>query len=602
MEITTNMNFIITLILTNISFSFYYFFIYYNTKKQYIAIWGFGWVIYSLGFLLYILFTGYNISILLKYFFSIVSSLFLLSGTLLFINYKHFFRFVKISIFIILLTLAACYLISTGSNLISIQDKGHLSIFFSLFTGLNLSIISVWSGIIFLTNKSYFSDDLKSEYNIGTIQHITGWAFIFWGIHKGFYPFINPLFYNSQWNYMTSIVLTIIVNLSMILSYISQNNIEIARSQSIYRFLTENSQDIIAKVSLSPEINFSYISPAVYAITGYSQSEFYTNPSLFTDIIYIDDRSIFEGFLSSSIKSSDPSIIFRLVKKDGKVIWIEQHTTIISSILEKNTSVTCVVILRNISDRMKIEENLFRSETSRRHLMANISHELKSPITSIIGYLSIISDNIGASLQNYDSYIKACLNKSLMLDTLIEDLFELSKLEAHQLKFDFCSFKAGILISEIYEHLYTDIENFGTKPQLINNCSEKCLVCPIISVDKSRIEQVFRNLVTNSINNTPPNGYISLQCYCNNRQIENSPLACVTFAVEDNGRGIDKVDLPFIFERFYKKNSSTNKGTGLGLSICKEIINAHKGEIWAESSENKKTTIFFTLPIWDERR
>ncbi|MCG8485435.1 MAG: ATP-binding protein [Clostridia bacterium] len=583
---------IITLVSISLIYSFFYFYIYIQNKHRYLAIWGFGWIIYSLGYLF-----SYNFgfeAMLFKYSCSIMSSAFLLLGTLQLLNYS-FYPVLRRTLVMTSILIAVIILIT-----FRVHDITTIHHLLSLPVSLMVSIISVFTGIVFLVHDTPNHQIENNLFIVGIIKDFTGWMFIIWGMHKGYYSFVNPNFFFSSWNYISSIILTNILNISIILTSTQQNNIELAKREQLYRLLAEHSQDLIIKFNVYPQKTFSYISPSVLPITGYSKDFFYKDYHHFYDIIYDDDKYLYLNFIKN-LDESNLSLVFRMVKKDSKIIWIEQHTTIICD--EENKPISFEAILRDITQVKENEEKVFKSETSRRQLLANISHELRTPITSIIGYLSLIVDNIITHPKEQIDYIKICLDKSVTLNVLIEDLFELSKLEADQLLFDFKKIDVNDLMAEIYNEFKFDVENINIKFTLIPYNTPDGL-CPNIWIDKTRIIQVFRNLIHNSINNITNDGKITISCKDFNPTILPKPISInpindyILFTIKDNGIGISKNDLPNIFERFYrKKTAGIKEGTGLGLSISKEIVKKHNGEIWAFSEENVGTTIYIILPI-----
>ncbi|MBR0597307.1 PAS domain-containing sensor histidine kinase [Clostridiales bacterium BAD-6] len=438
-------------------------------------------------------------------------------------------------------------------------------------------------------------DNFISKPSKDIVFDITAWAFIIWGIHKGFYDFVTPGYDSSTWNYISSILLTNILNISLVLTYSAQNNNEIRKSENLYRLLTENSKDIIANIKLYPEIRYLYLSPAIQYVTGFEAPDFYNDPKLFSEIIPEPDRTQYFDYLLNS-SNSDGIFLFRLSRKDKKEIWLEQHSTIFYD--ENHNPAYIEAIIRDVTARKRVEERLFNSESSRKKLIANISHELNTPITSIIGYLSIIQDNLLSSPANYLEYIKICMDKSLTLKALIQDLFELSKLESGQIRFHYAKINAYEFFQEMISKLSIDIKKSCTWDIQITSSHLK----DFILIDKMRMEQVFRNLINNSLNHMDSAGHIVFS-YGNKKGAElpyriKDDDSYIIIGIKDNGTGISPEELPNIFDRFYRcSNSSSIKGTGLGLSICKEIITIHNGIIWAESIETVGTTLYITLPV-----
>lgn len=226
-------------------------------------------------------------------------------------------------------------------------------------------------------------------------------------------------------------------------------------------------------------------------------------------------------------------------------------------------------------------------ENNRNELISNISHDLKTPITSIKGFIEGIIDGVASSSEKKEKYLKAAYAKVNMVDYLIDELFLYSKLEANGLLFEFDNVNLVEYLKDCFEELQLDTEEKGIKLNLIIDEG----INPIVIADRDKIRRVIINIVDNAmkyIKKEKGNITIKLQ--------ENYDYAIV--CISDNGQGIANENLNNIFERLYRtdvsRNSSTG-GSGLGLAISKKIVEGNNGEIWAESVIGEGTTIFFTL-------
>lgn len=234
-------------------------------------------------------------------------------------------------------------------------------------------------------------------------------------------------------------------------------------------------------------------------------------------------------------------------------------------------------------------ERLKQMETSRRHLLANISHELGTPMTAIQGYVKAMKD--GIIQQGDPKYISLIYEKTLFVNRLIQDLFELSKLEARQIAFHFVPIRVQPLIQQIYDEFEVDVQEHGLHlviPEPIPYADT------LLQIDFKRIEQVFTNLIYNAIKHTPAGGTISIDVTVTKSKNH------VIIQVTDTGSGIEEADLPYLFDRFYKgekSRKSDSGGTGLGLAIVKEIIETHGGTVGVTSQLNQGSTFYFSLPI-----
>nr|WP_312886448.1 ATP-binding protein [Paenibacillus foliorum] len=241
----------------------------------------------------------------------------------------------------------------------------------------------------------------------------------------------------------------------------------------------------------------------------------------------------------------------------------------------------------------KMNADLGRLETSRRHLLSNISHDLRTPMTLIQGYVEALIDRVVTEPEQQHKYLRLILNRINGLNRLIADLFQLSKLEARQLDFSMQEMSIEEFVVYFGDRYELEVKNAGIRfnhNAYIPMPLERNISVVLIDID--RIDQVLTNIIYNAIKHTPKGGSINLQF------LVDGPTLVVR--VRDNGSGIEGHDVPFIFDRFYKKSKSRNTsegGSGLGLSIAKEIVDYHGGNIWAESQVGQGACISFMLPL-----
>lgn len=245
---------------------------------------------------------------------------------------------------------------------------------------------------------------------------------------------------------------------------------------------------------------------------------------------------------------------------------------------------------------------LEHSHATRRNLIANISHDLRTPITLIQGYTEMLLDNIVSTPEEQQKYLKLLHNRVLSLNLLIQDLFDLNQLEAGQLSLRLQPVSAVSLIAGIYEKYEAGGLNTALSFALAlpDNSTTGYPADDTLQIDPERIERVFSNLLSNSIHHTPPGGLITVGVTF--RQPPANPEKTeALFFVKDTGTGIAAEDLPLVFDRYYQSpqpnGTAKYKGAGLGLAIAKEIVTAHQGQIWAESQLQAGTTFTFSLPL-----
>jgi len=240
--------------------------------------------------------------------------------------------------------------------------------------------------------------------------------------------------------------------------------------------------------------------------------------------------------------------------------------------------------------RCKLKESLEKQnmyENSRKAMIASISHDLRTPIASIKGYVEALQDGLAREPEKFNRYLSIIKDKTDKLDRLIDDLFHFSQVELGKLHIDFRVQNSRIMLEEIVSPIEAEAKNSSLQFIVQRPLSEV-----YVKADSKRISQVIDNLVENSRRYIPDDGQIIIGTRISGASLE--------VFVTDNGDGISPEDLPHIFESFYRGEKSRSQnygGTGLGLAICKHIIQEHGGRIWAESVKGQGTTIHFTLPI-----
>lgn len=222
-------------------------------------------------------------------------------------------------------------------------------------------------------------------------------------------------------------------------------------------------------------------------------------------------------------------------------------------------------------------------EEQRRNLLADIAHELRTPLAVIQGNLEGILDGV---YPRDDAHLTPILEETRIVATLIDDLRTLALAETGALKLTREPTDVGVLIQETVASFRPQADAAG-----VSLTAEGVLELPPVDLDPSRIRQVLTNLLLNALQHTPPGGVIRVTCALDPAKGRGGSVAV---SVTDTGRGIAPEDLPRIFERFYKSKES--RGSGLGLAIVKNLVAAHGGEVDARSEVGKGTTIRFTLP------
>jgi signal transduction histidine kinase len=229
-------------------------------------------------------------------------------------------------------------------------------------------------------------------------------------------------------------------------------------------------------------------------------------------------------------------------------------------------------------------DNLENTQRLRRNMVADVAHELRTPLSNLKGYLEAISDGV---VQPDEATIHSLNEEAVSLSHLVEDLQELSLSDAGELKMT----AQPEDISRLIKETVTAIQPKAAAKNLTITADLPATISPV-NIDSHRIKQVLYNLLDNAIAHTPKDGKITVTA-CEQEGM-------VFVSVADTGEGIPAEDLPMIFERFYRVDKSRARatgGSGLGLTIAKRLVEAHGGTIKAESQAGNGSTFTFTLPI-----
>ncbi|MCT2537000.1 AAA family ATPase [Aquibacillus koreensis] len=247
-------------------------------------------------------------------------------------------------------------------------------------------------------------------------------------------------------------------------------------------------------------------------------------------------------------------------------------------------------LLQEVNEKLQVvNQDLANERELRQKLFSNVSHDLRSPIAAIQGYVDAILDGVVEEPSKQRGYLEKVSKKVKSLDRLIQDLFELAKLESGQIKLN----KDVAPVDQLFIHLCSqfelDVQQAGLNYRWHYPPEDNYL---LVEVDVIRLEQVMTNIITNAIKHTSE-GTIEVTLKFNEKKE-------MIIGVKDEGVGIPKSEVDFVFDRFYTKGSKEKKkGNGLGLAISKEIVMLHQGNVWVESNEGEGAAFYFSLPMFD---
>lgn len=248
-------------------------------------------------------------------------------------------------------------------------------------------------------------------------------------------------------------------------------------------------------------------------------------------------------------------------------------------------------LYRNYEDmRLRLKESIeekAQHEKQNKELVSNISHDLKTPITAIKGYVEGIMDGVADTPEKIDKYIKTIYNKANDMDRLINELTVYSGIDNNRIPYNFHRLNVADYFGDCVEEVGLDLESKNIKLNYSN------LVEPdtIIIADPEQMKKVINNIISNSAK------YMDKACGIIDIRILDE-VDSIRVEIEDNGKGIAQKDLTKIFERFYRTDASRNSaqgGSGIGLSIVKKIIEDHGGYIWATSKEGEGSCMHFVM-------
>jgi two-component system sensor histidine kinase ResE len=242
-------------------------------------------------------------------------------------------------------------------------------------------------------------------------------------------------------------------------------------------------------------------------------------------------------------------------------------------------------------------EAVHSSQQTLRDFLANVSHELKTPLTSIRGFSQALRDGTITEQEGQDRAARVIESESRRLLHLVEELLDLSRIESGQQSMK----RAPVEVSELFAHC-AEVFSLRARETGVNLEVESGDVPPVLG-DFDRLEQVLGNLLDNSFRHTPTGGSVRLSARVSSQRASAASDGWVELSVADPGEGIPPEELAQVFDRFHKGNAALpraqegpGRGTGLGLAISREIVRAHGGEIHAESSPGAGTRFLVSLP------
>jgi signal transduction histidine kinase len=300
-------------------------------------------------------------------------------------------------------------------------------------------------------------------------------------------------------------------------------------------------------------------------------------------VLYLENRVLAGAFTSDRIRIMQMLAAEAAISLENARLFDGLKREVRERMEAQHELSTALAQVERLKEDLEAENVYLRGD-----LIANVSHDLRTPLVSMRGYLEMLcSKGENLAPETRRSYLEIALRQSEHLAKLIEELFELAKLDFKGLKIEREPFQLGELTFDVLQkfQLAADRKQVALRveaPQPV----------PTVHADLSMIERVLDNLIGNALQHTPSGGTVSVGVRCDG--------ARVSASVADTGSGIPEAELPFIFDRFYRVDKSRSRaygGAGLGLAIAKRIVELHGSQITVESRTGEGSSFSFSLPV-----
>lgn len=371
----------------------------------------------------------------------------------------------------------------------------------------------------------------------------------------------------------------------------------LANSEEKYRGISENINDSAWTAKLvDNKLKQIFYTSAIEKITGYKSEEFIDNSRLWIKIIHPDDKK--EVIRKTQLAYKDPAkrneeIEFRIVNKSGSIVWIKNKLNFIRNKkgkIEKIYGLVSDVTLSKQSEEKikKSTEDLKALNESKDRFISIVSHDLRSPFSSILGFTDLLLSERDLPEEKQVQYINFIQDSAKNMLSLVNSLLDYTRLQTGRIEFVAEKINAGGTIQKAFQMLTGAA--MRKKIELVSEVGKEIFV----HADTNLLLQVFNNLISNAIKFTDDGGTITVAAkpLINKKQIE--------FSVADTGIGIQEEDIGKLFtveSKHTTPGTAGETGSGLGLSLCKEIVEKHGGSIVVESEYGTGTTFKFTIPV-----
>jgi len=307
------------------------------------------------------------------------------------------------------------------------------------------------------------------------------------------------------------------------------------------------------------------------------------------DMLSVRYEDVFGKTLMEAFRSAELQKILTEFKRTGENITREITLDMVEAVI-LNVSVSAVhgypqedktmIVFHDVTRLKKLEK-------VKEDFVANVTHEIRTPLTAIIGYLETIKNGAIGNIDETKKFVDIILNQAERLNRLVEDLLTLSHIELKELKFNFENVSINAAITNVISLVEAKAKE--KKITIHNNVRENF---PMIRADKDKLTQIFVNILDNAVKFTPESGRITI--------VAKEADAYTAVSISDTGIGVPRDEIQRLGERFYRVDRSRSRdlgGTGLGLSIVKHLMIAHGGRMEIESELGRGTTVFLLFPL-----
>ncbi len=463
-------------------------------------------------------------------------------------------------------------------------------------------LIVLWIG--FLIGGLYISQTFQGKSKFYFFMLF----FLFEILYENFDPAVTLL--PGSWNYLLRVTILIFMNYFSFLFYVSlyprgasKLNDKIRYFESIFfsllsvlyiltywcfpRFLYQRSS-VFANFILILFTNLYCISKVFYMVRRHEHGHYlYTLSVIVTSFLHFSVFIQTQYYIPITLHAFilifftliyGSYFIMDYVKTFEKLSF---HNKNLESAVDEKTK----YIAKVNQDLLRNHEKLLENEEARKKMLSNVSHDLRTPITAIRGYVELMLNAKEPLPREQEvQYLKNIHTRSTQMEQLISDLVQLTRLESENDTLDLMPISVKEMVHDLYTLYHAECE--GTKKQVLFEAPDDDDL--LIDGDAKKLLRVFENIIVNAMKYTREDGIIRIICH---RYGDPAMLGgnAVEVIVKDNGVGIPPNEVPYVFDRFYRaENSGINKtGSGLGLSIVKSIMDKHGGKIWAESEEGQ---------------